>query len=163
MFKETPPEIWFCTFWWYPLKPEVLFWKGSLPEVITGNCILNSFSSEFLYVQSPGVQILPNHMSLSQNQNPWFYRTSWNCGGDFLAAWLLKFQCLGTEILIKHFIEKMTIPFEEYSNIYICIIWTIWTLWTILITWNIRKRYNEVNKYSQLQIVWKISSQEFHR
>ena len=32
-------------------------------------------------MQSTGVQILPNHVSLSQNQNPWFYRTSWNCGG----------------------------------------------------------------------------------
>ena len=81
MFQGTPPEIWCCTFWWYPLTPEVKFLKRSLPEVITGNCNLNSFSSDFWYVQSPSVQTLPNHVSLSQNQNPWFYRTSWNCGG----------------------------------------------------------------------------------
>ena len=84
MFQETSPEIWFCTFWWYPLKPEVKFWKQSLPEVITGNWNLNSFSSDFWYVQSPSVQTIPNHVSLSQNQNPWFYRTNWNCGGGEL-------------------------------------------------------------------------------
>ena len=47
-------------------------------KTVPGN--LNSFSSDFWYVQSPSVQTLPNHVSLSQNQNPWFYRTSWNCG-----------------------------------------------------------------------------------
>ena len=107
MFQETPPEIWFCTFWWYPLKPEVKFWKRSLPEVITGNCNLNSFSSDFWYVQSPSVQTLPNHVSLSQNQNPWFYRTSWNCGGwTFWKVRLLRFETRVFPLLNHEFSGK---------------------------------------------------------
>ena len=37
MFQETPPEILLCTFWWYPLEPEVDLLKRVRPEMKTGN------------------------------------------------------------------------------------------------------------------------------
>ena len=62
MFQETPPEIKFCTFCQYPLKPEVKFRKQSSPEVRTGNYDLNPFSSEFWCVPSPSVKTLAYHV-----------------------------------------------------------------------------------------------------
>ena len=37
MLQGTPPEICFWTFWWYPLKPVMKFWKRHSPEMETGN------------------------------------------------------------------------------------------------------------------------------
>ena len=83
-------------------------------------------------------------------------------------TWILKFVCFVeiVDILFHSYwilfcsrlivTRKMTISMEEYTRIYICIIWTIWTLWTILISWNIRKRYLQVNRYNQLQVVWRL-------
>ena len=55
MFQETPPEIWFCTFWWYPLKPEVKFWKFFLGFLVCAKS-----------------KLLVLHCRI--------YSISWNCG-----------------------------------------------------------------------------------
>ena len=80
-FKKTPPEIEFCTFWWYPLKPEVKFLKRPLPEVVTGNCNLNSF---------PRIFDIYNHLVFRHNPITCQLRKIKTLGSKpFLEAWLL--------------------------------------------------------------------------
>ena len=97
-------------FW---LPPEILFCT-----LITGNWNLNSFSSDFWYVQSPSVQTSPNHVSLSQNQNPWFYRTSWNCGGELFGSVTVNIRFkIKTDIFS---IFTISVNFWNHRNLSVC-------------------------------------------